>query len=164
MTSKVQKLQRASLKNPVKIQVATSKYTTVETLIQNYIFIPARYKDCYLVYLLSDSHFQGSKIIIFTSTCASTIKTTLMLRNLDFPAIAINGRMQEDKRLAALSKFKAGHRSILVCTDVASRGLDIPSVDLVLIFDIPSNPKDYIHRVGRTARAGKTGRSICFVT
>ena len=93
MTSKVQKLQRASLKNPVKIQVTASKYTTVDTLTQNYIFIPARFKDCYLVYLLSDSHFQGSKIIVFTSTCVSTIKTTLMLRNLDFPAIAINGKM-----------------------------------------------------------------------
>ncbi len=72
--------------------------------------------------------------------------------------------MSQPKRLGALNKFKSGQRNILVATDVASRGLDIPNVDLVVNFDIPSNAKDYIHRVGRTARAGRAGRSIAFVT
>ena len=64
----------------------------------------------------------------------------------------------------ALNKFKAGERSILVATDVASRGLDIPSVDFVLNYDVPANSKDYVHRVGRTARAGRSGRSLTLVT
>lgn len=66
--------------------------------------------------------------------------------------------------MAALNKFKAGDCSILIATDVASRGLDIPAVNIVINYDIPNNSKDYVHRVGRTARAGKTGRAITVVT
>jgi ATP-dependent RNA helicase DDX47/RRP3 len=72
--------------------------------------------------------------------------------------------MSQPKRLGALNKFKSKDRNILVATDVASRGLDIPDVDLVLNYDIPQNPKDYVHRVGRTARAGKSGRAVSLVT
>jgi ATP-dependent RNA helicase DDX47/RRP3 len=68
--------------------------------------------------------------------------------------VNINGQLSQQQRLAALNKFKSGDKNILIATDVASRGLDIPNVDLVINFDIPSNSKDYIHRVGRTARAG----------
>ena len=72
--------------------------------------------------------------------------------------------VSQHKRLAALNKFKAGERRTLVATDVASRGLDIPTVDLVLNYDVPNNAKDYVHRVGRTARAGRAGRAVTFVT
>jgi len=72
--------------------------------------------------------------------------------------------MPQPKRLGALNKFKAGQRNILVATDVASRGLDIPTVDAVFNYDIPTHSKDYIHRVGRTARAGRAGRAVTFVT
>jgi len=161
MTSKVAKLQRASLSNPVKVQVAT-KYQTVDTLLQQYCFIPHKYKDVYLAYILNE--LAGNLTIIFCSTCASSTKLALMLRNLGFGAIPINGDMDQTKRLASLNKFKQGQKSILVATDVAARGLDIPSVDLVINYDVPSNSKEYIHRVGRTARAGNSGRSITLVT
>ena len=72
--------------------------------------------------------------------------------------------MNQAQRLGALGSFKAREQRIMVCTDVASRGLDIPSVDLVINFDIPKNSKDYIHRVGRTARAGRAGRALTMVT
>eukprot|EP00850_Spirogloea_muscicola_P002410 SM000009S23539 [mRNA] locus=s9:609063:612293:+ [translate_table: standard] len=161
MTTKVAKLQRACLKNPVKVEVS-SKYSTVETLRQQYLFIPAKYKDCYLCFILSE--LAGSTVMVFTRTCEATRRLALLLRNLGFEAIPISGQMSQPKRIGALTKFKAGERSILICTDVASRGLDIPSVDVVINYDIPMNSKDYIHRVGRTARAGRSGRAVSIVT
>lgn len=92
------------------------------------------------------------------------MKLALILRNLNFKAVNINGQLSQTQRLNALNKFKSGERQILIATDVASRGLDIPLVDLVINFDIPQHSKDYVHRVGRTARAGKSGRAITIVT
>ncbi|GJU87158.1 DEAD-box ATP-dependent RNA helicase 10-like protein [Tanacetum coccineum] len=160
MTKKVQKLQRACLRNPVKIEAA-SKYSTVDTLKQQYRFVPAKYKDCYLVYILIEK--SGSTSMVFTRTCEATRHLALMLRNLGLRAIPISGQMTQTKRLGALNKFKAGECNILICTDVASRGLDIPSVDMVINYDVPTNSKDYIHRVGRTARAGRSGVAISLV-
>ncbi|KAJ0407529.1 hypothetical protein ATCC90586_002194 [Pythium insidiosum] len=161
MTSKVAKLQRASLKNPVKVEI-THKFATPETLKQHYLFIPAKYKDCYLAYVLNE--VAGQSVLIFAATCNGTQKVTLMLRSLGFQAICLHGQMTQPNRLGALNKFKAKSRNILVCTDVASRGLDIPSVDVVINYDIPTHGKDYIHRVGRTARAGRAGVAVSFVT
>lgn len=160
MTTKVAKLQRACLKNPVKVEVS-AKYSTVDSLKQEYLFIPAKFKDCYLVYILNE--LAGNTAMVFTRTCEATRKLALVLRNLGFVAIPISGQMSQPKRLGALAKFKAGDCNILICTDVASRGLDIPSVNLVINYDIPTNSKDYIHRVGRTARAGRSGRAISMV-
>lgn len=161
MTSKVEKLQRASLVNPVKVEVA-DKYTTVSTLLQYYLFFPFKYKECYLAYVLNE--LAGQTVIVFTHTCAHAQKLALMLRNLGFPAVCLHGQMSQPKRLGALNKFKSGDRTILIATDVASRGLDIPSVDAVLNYDVPQSSKDYIHRVGRTARAGRSGQAVTFVT
>lgn len=161
MTSKVEKLQRASLVNPVKVSVDT-KYTTVSTLQQSYLFFPFKHKEVYLVYLLNE--LAGQTTIVFTLTCNSAQKLALMLRNLGFSAICLHGQMSQTKRLGALGKFKAGGRNILIATDVASRGLDIAGVDIVINYDVPGSSKDYVHRVGRTARAGKAGKSITFVT
>ncbi|KAI4457303.1 rna helicase [Holotrichia oblita] len=161
MTKKVKKLQRACLQDPVRVEVST-KYQTVEKLQQYYVFIPVKFKDIYLVHILNE--LAGNSFMIFCSTCNNTIRTALMLRNLGFTAVPLHGQMSQNKRLAALTKFKAKNRSILISTDVASRGLDIPHVDIVVNFDIPTHSKDYIHRVGRTARAGRSGRAITFVT
>uniref|UniRef100_A0A914WBV9 RNA helicase n=1 Tax=Plectus sambesii TaxID=2011161 RepID=A0A914WBV9_9BILA len=161
MTKKVAKLQRASLKDPAKVEVS-SRYQTVDKLRQHYIFIPSKFKDAYLVWLLNE--LSGNSFIVFCSTCANTMRTAIMLRNLGFSAVPLHGQMSQAKRLGALGKFKSKSRSILLATDVASRGLDIPHVDVVLNLDIPTHSKDYIHRVGRTARAGRSGVSVTFVT
>jgi len=161
MTSKVQKLQRASLRDPIKVEVA-SKYSTVDTLKQQYMFVPHMHKDTYLAYLLNE--LAGNTTIVFCCTCSNAQRICIILRSLGFKALVIHGQMSQNKRLAALNNFKAGTHNILLATDVASRGLDIPSVDLVVNFEIPRNSKDYVHRVGRTARAGRSGQSVTMVT
>jgi ATP-dependent RNA helicase DDX47/RRP3 len=147
--------------DPVRIEVS-DKYGTVSTLIQQYLFIPAKYKEAYLAYVLNE--FSGSTAIVFVATCSSAQKLALMLTNLGFKAVCLHGQMAQPRRLAALARFKGGSKSVLIATDVAARGLDIPAVDVVVNFDVPSNGKDYIHRVGRTARAGRAGRAVTVVT
>ncbi|XP_050740012.1 probable ATP-dependent RNA helicase DDX47 [Eriocheir sinensis] len=161
MTSKVNKLQRAHLRDPVKVEVS-SKYQTVSKLKQYMLFVPCKHKHMYLIHILNEIGSQS--VMVFCSTQLSTLRTALMLRNLGFTAIPLYGKMSQNKRLGALSKFKARERSILLATDVASRGLDIPLVDYVINFDVPMHSKNYIHRVGRTARAGKAGVAITLVS
>ncbi|GME71177.1 unnamed protein product [Ambrosiozyma monospora] len=161
LTSKIEKLQRASLSNPVKVSV-NNKYSTVDTLIQTMMFTPDGYKSTYLIYLLNE-HI-GKSTIVFTRTCAHAQKVALLTRILGFTAIPLHGQLSQAQRLGALNQFKAGSKQILVATDVAARGLDIPSVDLVINYDIPTDSKAYIHRVGRTARAGRSGKSVSIVT
>jgi len=161
MTSKVAKLQRASLANPVRVEVS-SKYTTVDTLKQHYILCPFAQKDLHLIALVNDT--SGNSTIIFTSTVHDAQRISIVLRLLGFGAVPLHGQLSQSARLGALNKFKAGGRNVLVATDVASRGLDIPAVDIVINYSIPTNSKDYIHRVGRTARAGRSGKSITIVT
>lgn len=161
LTSKIDKLQRASLNNPVKVAV-NNKYSTVETLIQTLMVVPDGFKNTYLVHILNEH--VGKSIIIFTRTCAHAQNISLLGRILGFSAIPLHGQLTQAQRLGALNKFKSGDKNILVATDVAARGLDIPSVDLVINYDIPTDSKAYIHRVGRTARAGRSGKSISLVT
>ncbi|WVR00243.1 ATP-dependent rRNA helicase RRP3 [Kwoniella sp. CBS 9459] len=161
MTTKVAKLQRASLNKPVRVEVS-SKYSTVSTLLQHYLLLPLKAKDTHLLYLANE--LSSSSMIIFTRTVNDAQRLSIILRRLGFPAIPLHGQMSQSLRLASLNKFKSGGRSILVATDVASRGLDIPLVDLVINYDMPTNSKDYVHRVGRTARAGRSGKSITLVT
>lgn len=162
MSSKVASLERASLSNPLKVAVSVDKYQTVSTLLQSYIFLPHKNKDLYLVHLLND--MAGQTGIIFTRTVNEAQRLSILLKTLGFSAIPIHGQLSQRARLEALNKFRTKSRSLLVASDVAARGLDIPSVDLVLNYDLPHDSKTYVHRVGRTARAGKSGNAVSFVT
>lgn len=121
-----------------------------------------KHKDLHLVHLVHT--LAGQTLIIFVRTVLDAQRLSILLRLLSFPAVPLHGQLSQSSRLGALNKFKSGARSILVATDVASRGLDIPAVDCVINYDIPTHSKDYIHRVGRTARAGRAGKSVTLVT
>jgi len=161
MTVKIEKLQKTNMKNPVKISV-NKKFKPALTLSQNYIFIPFKFKDCYMVYICNE--FYGSSIIGFVDTQKSSEKLALLLKLTGFNASCIHGGMDQLKRIEILNKFRLYKITILIATDLASRGLDIPGVDLIVNYDIPVYVKDYIHRIGRTARAGKSGRTINLIS
>ena len=136
---------------------------TVAELDQKYILTPASVRDSYLVYILRE-HAEKKSVIIFTHTCKNCQTLANMLWKCDLPCVALHSLKSQGERLAGLATFKSGLVKILVATDVASRGLDIPQVELVINSNVPASPKDYIHRVGRTARAGRGGMAITLMT
>uniref|UniRef100_A0A672UXB0 RNA helicase n=1 Tax=Strigops habroptila TaxID=2489341 RepID=A0A672UXB0_STRHB len=145
---------------------AASEVRTVEELDQRYLLVPEAVKDAYLVHLVQtfqDEHEDWS-IIIFTKTCKDCQVLNMMLRKYNFPSVALHSMMKQRQRFAALAKFKSSIFKILIATDVAARGLDIPAVQVVINHNTPGLPKIYIHRVGRTARAGRKGMAITLVT
>lgn len=161
MSNGVRKMRNYCLKkDAVKISLANNE--TVETLIQQYTFLPLRYKNTYLAHILHQ--YSKASVIIFTQTNLDAAKLAAILQNLNFRAVALYGKLTQKKRIKALNRFKSNKKNILIATDVASRGIDIPDVELIINYDIPNKHKNYIHRVGRTARAGQQGRAVNLVT
>ncbi|KFR07806.1 putative ATP-dependent RNA helicase DDX49, partial [Opisthocomus hoazin] len=145
---------------------AVSEVRTVDELDQRYLLVPEALKDAYLVHLIQtfqDEHEDWS-VIVFTKTCKDCQVLNMMLRKFSFPSVALHSMMKQRQRFAALAKFKSSIFKILIATDVAARGLDIPAVQVVINHNTPGLPKIYIHRVGRTARAGRKGIAITLVT
>ncbi|KAJ9164489.1 hypothetical protein P3X46_024061 [Hevea brasiliensis] len=164
MTSNLETLLELSA-NKAYFYEAYEGFKTVDTLKQQYVFIPKNVKDVYLVHILSKMEDMGIRsAMIFASTCRTCHLLSLLLEELDQEAAALHSYKSQSLRLSAVHRFKSGQSSVLIATDVASRGLDIPTVDLVINYDIPRYPRDYVHRVGRTARAGRGGLAVSFVT
>jgi ATP-dependent RNA helicase DDX18/HAS1 len=103
------------------------------------------------------------KIIVFFSSCNSVKFHAELLNYIDIPVMDLHGKQKQQKRSTTFLEFKNAEKGVLLCTDVASRGLDLPAVDWVIQFDPPDDPRDYIHRVGRTARAGGRGNALLFL-
>lgn len=162
LTDTLQELRELSPNEPFYHEVK-SDIATVAELDQKYILTPASVRDSYLVYILRENA-ENKSVIIFTHTCKNCQTLANMLWKCDLPCVALHSLKSQGERLAGLATFKSGLVKILVATDVASRGLDIPQVELVINSNVPASPKDYIHRVGRTARAGRGGMAITLMT
>ena len=128
------------------------------------LVIPENLKEFYAIHIIKTLLQKGKQAIIFVRTCEKTHYFFLLLKSLEINVTLIHSLIGQQKRLANIEKFKAGRSQVLIATDVASRGLDIQSVDLVINLDLPQQPKDYVHRVGRTARAGRSGVSYTLVS
>jgi len=161
ITHSISELQRMALEDCFQF-AADDPQTTVSTVTEHYCHMPITVKDCYLVHVIRES--KAPSLIVFAGTRKTCQYVTLLLEELGEEVAALHSGLKQQKRLASLDKFKAGRVRVLVATDVASRGLDIPTVELVVNYEIPKNPKDYIHRVGRTARAGRSGLALSLVS
>jgi ATP-dependent RNA helicase DDX47/RRP3 len=161
LSTKFDRLQKASLKDPVVLQVHR-KNSTADNLKQFFIFVPFAQMLTYLHVFLTREN--GNHILIFCASQQLVHRITLTLRILGHRALPLMGRMTQENRNAALRKFKEDKCRILVCTDLAQRGLDIASTDVVVNYSLPLAAKDYIHRVGRTARAGAHGKAVNIVS
>lgn len=141
---------------------ANEEFGTVTRIKQRAMLIPSQIRDAYLVHLVQNS-FKDKTMIIFVGKCKTCELVLRMLRALEIRCVALHSKMSQTDRIASLARFKSGQVPILISTDVGSRGLDIPSVQIVLNMDVPADARDYVHRIGRTARAGRSGMALTFV-
>lgn len=115
------------------------------------------------VYLYSQLFSLQGRAVVFANAISVVKKITDILRELQIDAFPLHAQMQQNQRLGIMDKFRKRQRAVIVCTDVAARGLDIPEVELVIQYHVPFTPETYIHRAGRTARAGASGRNVLIV-
>ncbi|KAK7948749.1 P-loop containing nucleoside triphosphate hydrolase protein [Apiospora aurea] len=163
-TTKVEDLARMSLRpGPLFINVEEEqKFSTVEGLEQGYVLCEADKRFLLLFSFLKKN--QKKKVIVFCSSCNSVKYYVELLNYIDLPVLELHGNLKQQKRTQTFFEYCNAKTGALICTDVAARGLDIPAVDWIIQFDPPDDPRDYIHRVGRTARGSNgQGRSLMFL-
>ncbi|XP_068663474.1 DEAD-box ATP-dependent RNA helicase 27-like isoform X1 [Aristolochia californica] len=162
-TQQVQDLARVSLKNPVYIGVDDGRSkATVDGLQQGYCVVPAARRFILLYSFLKRN--LSKKVMVFFSSCNSVKYHSELLKYIQLECFDIHGKLKQQKRTSTFFDFCKAEKGILLCTDVAARGLDIPAVDWIVQYDPPDEPKEYIHRVGRTARGeGGKGRAFLFL-
>ncbi len=160
MPTEILRLSEEYLKNPKQFLLDADDLSG-EGIDQAYLVIKDRDKFKYLIDFIKPIKGQS---IVFCSTKYRTRDVAKFLHQEKFNAVAIEGDMSQHRREQSMGKFRSGKADILVATDVASRGIDVPRVELVINYDVPNQEMAYFHRIGRTARAGAKGRAITFVS
>ncbi|MEP7317102.1 MAG: DEAD/DEAH box helicase [Panacibacter sp.] len=159
MPPEIQKLANTILVNPAKVEV-TPPSTTVEKIEQGLFFVDKGDKPSLLIHLLKDKSIITA--LVFTRTKHGADKVVKMLHKENISAAAIHGNKSQNARQKALSDFKTGSLRVLVATDIAARGIDIDELTHVFNFELPNIPETYVHRIGRTGRAGASGIALSF--
>lgn len=145
---------------PLRVEVAPAG-TTAAKVSQEIFFVPKQDK---INLLLSTLGQYAGSVLVFSRTKFGAKKLAQVIRNSGFTSAEIHSNRSLNQRLEALKGFKTGKYRVLVATDIAARGIDVTGIELVLNYDLPENPDDYVHRIGRTGRAGQTGHAISFAT
>ena len=153
-------LATSYMKLPIRVEVAPSG-TISQKVTQEVFFVNHKLKLQLLEKVLTE--YRGS-VLIFSRTKHAARKIARALRNMEHSATEIHSNRSLNQRLEAMSGFKLGKYRVLVATDIAARGIDVTGIELVVNYDLPANPEDYVHRIGRTARAGHQGHATSFAT
>ncbi|HLY28416.1 MAG TPA: DEAD/DEAH box helicase, partial [Aggregatilineales bacterium] len=159
MPDAIRELADSILRNPVQVAV-TPVASTVETIRQSVFFVEKGDKPALLEHLLRDSAIR--RVLVFTRTKHGANKVVRQLARSSVRAEAIHGNKSQSARVQALENFRAGRTRVLVATDIAARGLDIDEISHVINYDLPNEPDSYVHRIGRTGRAGASGTAYSF--
>lgn len=156
----IKKLAKTILNNPISVETSPEN-TTVETIFQYVYNVDKNRKSDLIIQLIKEGNW--NQVLVFTRTKHGANKLCKKMIKANISAAAIHGNKSQGARTNALSGFKNGSIEILVATDIAARGLDIPLLPHVVNFELPNIPEDYVHRVGRTGRAGANGKAISLV-
>ena len=159
MPADVEALGQFILHQPVRIDLSPKK-RTAENIDQRVYFVPAADKRALLASMLKDRAF--GRVLVFTRTKHVANRVAEYLDKNGFAADAIHGNKSQSARQKALARFKSGEARVLVATDIAARGIDVDDITHVVNYELPNEPESYIHRIGRTARAGAAGIAIAF--
>jgi ATP-dependent RNA helicase RhlE len=159
MPPEIQTLANVLLTNPSKVEV-TPVSSTVDAIEQSLYLVDKANKPGLLLYLLKNKEIVTA--LVFTRTKHGADKVVKLLQKENITAAAIHGNKSQNARQHALSNFKNGNLRVLVATDIAARGIDIDELTHVINFELPNVPETYVHRIGRTGRAGNTGIAISF--
>lgn len=159
MAPEVQRLSIALLKHPVKVEVAPPA-TTADLVQQSLYYVEKDNKRSLLTHLLKDENIKTA--LVFTRTKHGADKVARYLTKAGIRAEAIHGNKSQQARQSALQNFTSRKTRVLVATDIAARGIDIEGMDHVINFELPNTPETYVHRIGRTGRAGSTGAALSF--
>ncbi|NLC70742.1 MAG: DEAD/DEAH box helicase [Desulfuromonadaceae bacterium] len=161
MPAPILRIARNHLREPALVRIA-SRTATVESIDQRYFLLRTEQKPEALVRLLEMEDHEG--VLVFTRTKTATVEVADHLKNAGFSATALNGDMNQPLRESAVGRLRNGELKIVVATDVAARGLDVDRISMVVNYDIPQDAEPYVHRIGRTGRAGREGKAYLFVT
>ena len=160
-SAEIRKLTEGLLINPITVEVAAEN-ATADTIDQLVYTVNKTAKTALLTHLVKTHNWQ--QVLVFTSTKHGANKLTEKLNTAEIKAAAIHGNKSQGARTSALAGFKAGEIRVLVATDVAARGIDIAHLPYVVNYELPRSSSDYVHRIGRTGRAGKNGQAISLVS
>lgn len=159
MPPEIQQLSRTILVNPVKVEVAPAS-STADTILQSLYYVERKDKKALLINLLKGKSIRTA--LVFTRTKHGADKVVKDLNHAGISAEAIHGNKSQNARQRALSNFKSQQTRVLVATDIAARGIDIEELSHVINYELPNIPETYVHRIGRTGRAGANGIAFSF--